>query len=95
MLKMIDWWRRLFSQNAIMLSEPPEYRVAFCLYSADGKRSVEVRERSDGRAYFVERVWIEGTTFRDLSGDEIGPYETPEAAELAAISRPWFSDGKF
>jgi hypothetical protein len=86
-----------------ILKRPPQlaasysYQVtpAFCLYSVDGKRSVEVRERSDGRAYFVERAWVEGTTFRDLNpGEEIGPYETPEAAELTAISRPWFSDGK-
>ncbi|MGY4496565.1 hypothetical protein ACVWYH_000492 [Bradyrhizobium sp. GM24.11] len=95
MPKVIDWWQRLFPRSAVMLSEAPEYRVAFCLYSADGKRSVEVRERSDGRAYFIERAWVEGTTFRDLNtGDEIGPYETPEATELAAISRPWFSEGK-
>jgi hypothetical protein len=71
-----------------------DYRVAFCLYTKDGKRSVEVRERRDGRTYFVEREWIEGTTFKDLNpGEEIGPYDSPEAAEAAAISRPWFSVG--
>jgi hypothetical protein len=75
-----------------MPSVGPESRVAFCLYSVDGKRGVEVRERSDGRAFFVEQVWVEGTTFKDRSpGEEIGPYETLEAAEAAAVSRPWFS----
>jgi hypothetical protein len=89
------WWHRLFSRKTGMPSEYPEYRVAFCLYSADGKRSVEVRERRDGRAYFIERVWVEGTTFGDRRpGEEIGPYETPEAAEVAAVSRPWFSASK-
>ena len=88
------WWRRLFSRK-IGATSYPEYEVAFSLYSADGKRSAEVRIRRDGKAYFVDRVWVEGTTFRDLSpGEEIGPYETPEAAEAAAVSRPWFSAGK-
>jgi hypothetical protein len=87
----MEWWRRLFSRRA---GKRPEYRVAFCLYTADGKRSVEVRERRDGGAYYVERVWVEGTTFRDRTGEEIGPYETPEAAEAAAVSRGWFPNGK-
>jgi hypothetical protein len=86
------WWHRLFSRKTGMSSDGPGYRVAFCLYSADGKRSVEVRERRDGRVYFVERVWVDGTTFKDRSpGEEIGPYETLEAAEAAAASSPWFS----
>jgi len=71
-----------------------EYRVAFSLYSKDGKRCSEVRERRNGTAYFVDRVWIEGTTFKDRGqGEEIGPYESPEAAEAAAVSRPWFNHG--
>ena len=54
-----------------------------------------MRVRRDGRAYFVEREWVEGTTFKDRGrGEEIGPYETPEAAEAAAVGRPWFSRGE-
>jgi hypothetical protein len=87
------WWHRLFLGNKAP-SGRPEYRVAFRLYSQDGKREIEVRERRDGRAYFVEREWVEGTTFKDRgSGEEIGPYQSPEAAEAAAIARPWFSGG--
>ncbi len=86
------WWHRLFSSKVQPPSNRLEYKVAFCLYSADGKRSVEVRLRRDGLAYFVEREWAEGTTFNDRgSGEEIGPYENVEAAEIAAINRPWFS----
>jgi hypothetical protein len=59
------WWHRLFSPKAGAPSENSEYKVAFCLYSVDGKRGVEVRSRSDGRACFVEREWVEGTTFED------------------------------
>ena len=70
----------------------PDYQVAFCLYSKDGKREVEVRVQRDGRAYFVDREWVEGTTFKDRGrGEEIGPYETAEAAEGAAVVRPWFT----
>jgi hypothetical protein len=86
------WWSRLFSRHA---SGSPGYTVAFRLYSFDGKQCAEVRQRSGGRVYFVDRVWVEGETYRDRNpGQEIGPYETPEAAEAAAVSRPWFSTGK-
>jgi hypothetical protein len=90
------WWHRLFSQKAEVSSESPEYTVPFCLYSVDGKRCAEVRVRRDGRAYFVEREWVEGTTFKDRGrGEEIGPYETPEAAEAAAVAgSSWFSSGE-
>jgi hypothetical protein len=56
-------WHRFFRRAAP--SNSPEYRVAFCLYSPDGKRCSEVRERRDGTTYFVDRVWVEGTTFKD------------------------------
>ena len=86
------WWHRLFSPKAGAPSESSDYKVPFRLYSADGKRGVEVRERRNGRAYFVEQEWVEGTTFKNRGrGEEIGPYETPEAAEAAAVARPWFS----
>jgi hypothetical protein len=87
------WWHRLFSRKADSLHRSLGYEVPFRLYSKDGAKEVEVRVRRDGRAYFVEREWVEGTTFQDRGfGEEIGPYETPEAAEAAAAVRPWFLD---
>lgn len=70
----------------------PEYRVAFHLYTADGRRGIEVRERRDGQAYFIEREWVEGTTWKDREGqNEVGPYKSPKEAEAAAIVTAWFS----
>jgi len=86
-------WHRFFRRAAP--SNSPEYRVAFCLYSPDGKRCSEVRERRDGATYFVDRVWVEGTTFKDRGrGEEVGPYQSLKAAEAAAVSRPWFHRGE-
>ena len=83
------WWHRLFPGKAERFPTGAEYWVPFKLYSKDGKRGVEVRVRRDGLAYFVEQEWVGGTTFKDRGrGEEIGPYETPEAAEAAAIARP-------
>jgi hypothetical protein len=87
------WWHRLFSRNG---GTPPDehdyYTIAFHLYSVDGKRGIEVRQRRDGQVYFIEQAWVHGTTFEDRSpGKEEGPYETLEAAEAAAVSSPWFS----
>jgi hypothetical protein len=88
----MPWWHRFFRPNSGPPSEGLEYRVAFSLYSADGKRCAEIRERRDGTAYFVDREWVEGTTFRDVGhGEEIGPYHSIAAAEAAAVSRPWFN----
>jgi hypothetical protein len=88
----VAWWHRFFRPKSEPPSEGVKYRVAFCLYSADGKRCAEVRERPDGTAYFVDREWVDGTIFRDVGcGEEVGPYDSIEAAEAAAVSRPWFN----
>ena len=69
-----------------------EYRVAFNLYSKDGKRGVEVREFSNGQTYLVEQEWVEGTTFRDRhSGEMVGPFASPEDAEKFIVGTPWFT----
>lgn len=87
------WWHQLFRRAAP--SDSLEYRVAFSLYSKDGMRCSEVRERRDGTAYYIDKVWVEGTTFKNRGkGEEIGPYQSPEAAEAAAIARPWFNHGE-
>jgi len=68
-----------------------KYRVAFHLYTADGSRGIEVRERRNGQAYFIELEWVAGTTWKDREGcAEVGPYESTEAAEAAAIRTAWF-----
>ena len=68
-----------------------EYRVAFNLYSEDGKREVEVREFNNGRTYLVEREWVEGTTFEDRhSGRMVGPFPSPAAAENFVVGTRWF-----
>jgi hypothetical protein len=67
------------------------YSVAFSLYNEDATRGVEVRVR-DGRAYVVEMEHVAGTIWKARGrGDEIGPYESPEAAEAAAVVSPWFT----
>jgi hypothetical protein len=86
------WWHRFFAPSDGDPSKNTEYRVVCNLYNSEGKRGAEVRVRRDGRAYFVEQEWVEGTTFTDRGrGEEIGPFESPEAAERAAVGRPWFS----
>jgi hypothetical protein len=68
-----------------------EYRVAFKLYSDDGKREVEVRKFSDGKTYLVEREWLEGTTFNDRhDGRMVGPFSSPEDAEMFIVATAWF-----
>lgn len=90
------WWHRFFIRRAIRRwPANVAYTVPLRLYSNDGKRAVEIRMRRDGFAYFVEQERVEDTTFKSRGrGEEIGPYETPEAAEAAAVARPWFSRGE-
>jgi hypothetical protein len=68
-----------------------EYRVAFVLYSADGKRAAEVREFRNGKAYLDEQEWVEGTTFRNRhSGRAVGPFASPDDAERYIVATAWF-----
>ncbi len=85
------WWNRLFSRKSGSPLYALEYRVAFKLYSKDGKRGVEVREFRDGRSYLIEQEWVEGTTFKDRhSGKMVGPFASPEDAENFNVATPWF-----
>ena len=83
------WWHRLFVWGAKRPSE--WYRVPIRLFSRDGKRSVELRQYRNGQVFFVDQIWVEGTTFKDRDeGAQIGPFESLAAAETAAVNRPWF-----
>ena len=67
------------------------YTIAFTLYSEDGKRDVEVREFSNGETYIVERELLDGLTFTDRhSGGMVGPFASPEDAEVFIVATPWF-----
>jgi hypothetical protein len=68
-----------------------EHKVAFKLYSDDGKREVEVREFSHGETYLVERERAEGGTFNDRhKGRMVGPFPSPENAEKFIVATAWF-----
>lgn len=92
----MTWWERLLPKRAG--APASDYVVPFRLYSADGKKSAEVRVRRDGKAYFVEQERFDDDNCKDHDdnfknrglGEEIGPYETPELAEAAAVARAWF-----
>jgi hypothetical protein len=85
------WWDVFFRARK---RAPSAYRVAFNLYSRDGKRGAEVRERRDGSWYFVDQEWVQGTTFKYRAmAEEIGPFESSSAAEAAVVVRHWFNYG--
>jgi len=72
-----------------------KYRVAWVLYSRDGKRSAEVREFSNGQTYLLESDWVEGTTFRARhSGRMVGPFSSPKDAEHFIVATSWFNGAK-
>ncbi|WP_329742921.1 hypothetical protein [Dyella sp. A6] len=68
-----------------------EYRSAFTLYSADGKRAAEVLEFRNGETYLDEREWLEGTSFVNRhAGDLVGPFASPEDARNFIVATSWF-----
>jgi hypothetical protein len=67
------------------------YRVAFQLYTIDGKRLAEVRQFDNGEIYISEKEWIEGTTIKNRhSGRMVGPFASPEQAESFIVATDWF-----
>jgi hypothetical protein len=68
-----------------------EYRIAFKLYSKDGKRAVDVLEFRNGDTYLDEQEWVEGTAFKNRhSGGLVGPFTSPAEAESFIVATPWF-----
>jgi hypothetical protein len=82
----MTWWHRLFARKL-------EYTVAFQLYTEQATRGAEVRVRRNGKAYYVALEHVEGDKWKTL-GEEVGPYDSPEAAEVAAVNSPWFLGGE-
>jgi hypothetical protein len=71
------------------------HRVAFSLYSRNGRRGIDVHVRDDGQAFYVEREHVEGAVWKDREGrPAVGPYGSLQAAEAAAIVSPWFTGGE-
>jgi|KBSSwiStaDraftv2_1062776.scaffolds.fasta_scaffold1498603_2 hypothetical protein len=72
--------------------EGAEYRVAFELYSKDGRRGAKVLEFSHGETYLLELEWVGGTTFAERhSGRLVGPFPSPTDAEHFIVATPWFT----
>ena len=85
------WWNRVFRRLARQPLYGLEYRVAFNLYSKDGKRHAKVCEFSNGETYLDEQEWVEGTTFKNRhSGRMVGPFASPENAKRFIVATSWF-----
>ncbi len=68
-----------------------EYRIAFILYSRDGKRAAEMREFTNGETYISEEEWVEGTTFENRhAGRMVGPFAFSADAETFIAATEWF-----
>ncbi len=86
----MKWLQRLAGKRGAQLAGM-HYRVGCTLYSADGKRAVEVREFANGETYLLESDWVEGTTFEPRhSGKLVGPFPSSEKAEQFIIATHWF-----
>ena len=68
-----------------------DFRVAFSVFSEDGKRAADICEFSNGETYLDEKEWVEGTMFENRHGGRlVGPFKTAEAAEKFIVSTDWF-----
>jgi hypothetical protein len=87
------WWHNLFKRKGTAHPTVPYYTVPFQLYTLKATRGAEVRVWHDGKAYYIALEHIEGTNWKPL-GEQVGPYETAEEAEVAAVNSPWFLGGE-
>jgi hypothetical protein len=87
----MSWWGRLLGWRTRSSLYGREYRVAFTLYSKDGKRAVDVYDFGGGETYLNEKNWIEGTTYENRhSGKLVGPFASSEEAKRFIVTTPWF-----
>ena len=85
------WWTRFLKRKSQSPLYGQEFRVAFNLYSEDGRREVEACEFRNGETYLVERERDKGGAFKDRhSGRPVGPFTSPEAAEQFIVATAWF-----
>ncbi len=68
-----------------------DFRIAFSVFSEDGKRAADIYEFSNGETYLDEKEWVEGTTFKNRHGGSlVGPFKATEEAEKFIVSTDWF-----
>ena len=68
-----------------------DFRVAFSIFSEDGKRGADICEFSNGKTYLDEKEWVEGTTFKNRHGGSlVGPFNSTEEAEKFIVPTDWF-----
>lgn len=85
------WWNRLFRKGPEASLYGQAVQVAFKLYSADGKREVEVCAFQNGKTYLAEReLGVHGAFVDRHEGSLVGPFKSPEAAERFIIKTAWF-----
>lgn len=85
------WWHRISKPKRPETLYGMQYRVAFSLYSADGKRCADVLEFRHGETYLLEKEWVEGETFKDRhGGSPVGPFASKSDAERFIVATPWF-----
>ena len=68
-----------------------EYRIAFALYSKEGRRGAKVLEFLHGESFLLELECIDETWAERHSGRLVGPFASPTDAEHFIIATPWFN----
>jgi len=88
---LMNWWKRLCRRLTDKSLVGATYRVICTLYSADGKRSAEIRKFSNGDTYLLESEWVEEGKFEGRhAGRLVGPFASPTAAERFIAATSWF-----
>lgn len=87
----MPWWDKFLKPKRSQTLDGLEYRLAFSLYSHDGKRCADVLEFQNGETYLLEKEWIEGETFAERHGGApVGPFASTADAEAFIVATAWF-----